>query len=450
MDLLNLDGRQRNPFGKQARKRSTTPNKSSGGSSGPSFRIGLGLVQGNPDTVEQTAEGSLIKLATHFGGMQSRGFLDAIAGIYSQLTGGYNAKPSAAFNAVRSAMNQAATSGMTLADAIRINGSASKSGTWSAFSNNRSAANPPTVDFGSLAGLSGNYAGISDMSSQAQISAYANVLSTLHNWNLDSLTDKAWEMISNPGFHLNAGQVVDALRNTPEYQAAFPGMAEIRAKGLNLSESQYVGREADILDQFAQNNVPQGMLTKDQLGKMVAGGIYGTNLQNRLIKGYEAVKNADPMVKQMLQKWYGVQPGHLLGYMLSPDHGMQQIVKEVQAANIKTESHLAGFKGLDRKTAQELSKQMSSSGYGMDYFRTGFGKAAALQPLQEGQVGIDNQATASKKQILGATFTGLRGSTPNATQAVQLATQARTAGLQGGGGYIASEKGVEGAGSAPT
>ena len=132
MDLLNLDGRQRNPFGKQARKRSTTPNKSSGGSSGPSFRIGLGLVQGNPDTVEQTAEGSLIKLATHFGGMQSRGFLDAIAGIYSQLTGGYNAKPSAAFNAVRSAMNQAATSGMTLADAIRINGSASKSGTWSA------------------------------------------------------------------------------------------------------------------------------------------------------------------------------------------------------------------------------------------------------------------------------------------------------------------------------
>ena len=300
----------------------------------------------------------------------------------------------------------------------------------------------------------GGYAGTTDMSASAMMSAYSSVLTTLHNWNLDSLTDQAWQMISNPGFHMNAGEVMDKLRNSPEYQAAFPGMKEIRDKGLNLNEQQYIAREMDIQDQFAQNNVPQGMLNKDELGKLVANGVYGTNLQNRIQKGYEAVKNADPYVKQTLQDWYGVKPGHLLGYMLSAKHGMQQIVKQVQAASINTEAHNAKFQGLDQHTAEQLSRQMTSSGYGMDYFRTGFGKAAAEQPLERAQIGQMGQATASQQQILAGNFAGLKqkgvGSQAEAQRAIELASQARTAGLQGGGGYAQTAKGGLGIGSAST
>jgi hypothetical protein len=194
------------------------------------------------------------------------------------------------------------------------------------------------------------------------------------------------------------------------------------------------------------------MLSKDELGKMVANGIYGSNLNTRIQKGFEAVKNADPRVKELLQKWYGVRPGHLLGYMLSPKHGMNQIVKDVQAAMIGTEAHLDGFKGVDQHTAQQLSKQMTSTGYGMDYFKTGFAKAAGEQPLEQAQIGQRGQATVSQQQILAGTFAGLKepgvGSQAEAQRAIDLASQARTAGLQSGGGYAQTAKGGLGIGSA--
>ncbi len=373
---------------------------------------------------------------------------DLIKAVASWLTGTNYSNLSSATSIVRSALE--ATGGTT--QLINIG-----QGGWDAGSNRARSSGGGGGGGGGGISISmggGGYAGTSDMSASAMMSAYSSVLGTLQNWNLDSLTGKAWSMISDPNFHMNAGEVIDSLRNSPEYQAAFPGMAEIRAKGLSLTEQQYIARESDIMDQFSQNGVPQKMLTKDEMGKMVANGIYGSNLQTRIQKGYEAVKNADPMVKQMLQKWYGVRPGHLLGYMLSPKHGMNQIVKDVQAASIGTEAHLDGFRGVDQHTAQQLSKQMTTSGYNMDYFKTGFAKAAGEQPLEQTQIGQMGQATASKQQILAGTFAGLKeknvGSQAEAQHAIDLASQARTAGLQGGGGYAQTAQGGLGIGSAST
>jgi hypothetical protein len=298
----------------------------------------------------------------------------------------------------------------------------------------------------------GGYAGTSDMTSSAELSAYSQVLNDLASWNLESLSGQAWQMISDPGFHMNAGEVLNAIRNTDAYKAAFPGMALIHQMGLNMTETQYLARKQDIQDQFAQNGINQKMLTGDELGTLIANGIYGSNLTNRIQKGYEAVKNADPYVKQMLQKWYGLQPGHLLAYMLSPKHGMNQIIKDTQAAMIGTEAHLTGFQGLDKNTAQELSKQMTNSNYSMDYFRTGFKQAAGEQPLERAQVGQRGEATVSQSQILANTFSGLNQpkgtSVAGNAAALQLAAQARTAGLSGGGGYAQGQRGGEGIGYA--
>ena len=298
----------------------------------------------------------------------------------------------------------------------------------------------------------GGYAGTSDMTSSAELSAYSQVLNDLASWNLESLSGQAWQMISDPGFHMNAGEVLNAIRKTPEYQTAFPGMAEIHQMGLNMTETQYLARKQDIQDQFAQNGINSKILTPDELGKLVANGVYGSNLINRIQKGYEAVKNADPYVKKMLQQWYGLQPGHLLSYMLSPKHGMNQIVKDTQAAMIGTEAHLAGFQGLDKNTAQELSKQMTNTGYNMDYFRTGFKQAAGEQPLERAQIGERGQATVSQSQILANTFSGLNQpkgtSVAGNAAALQLAAQARTAGLSGGGGFVQGQRGGEGIGYA--
>jgi hypothetical protein len=310
-----------------------------------------------------------------------------------------------------------------------------------------SQQNPP-ISYGSSG--PGTY----DTTAAAENSAYAQILNTLSAWNLDGLSSKAWDMISDPGYHLNAGEVMNQLRQTDEYKAAFPGMEQIKANGVSMTEAQYNSYESNILDQFNGNGIPTGMLTKQELGTLVANGIYGKNLDTRLVKGYEQVANADPYVKKVLNDWYGVHDGHLLAYMVSPKHGVDAIIKDVQSALIATEAHTANFNGLDQKTAKELAKQMTNSGYSMDYFRTGFAKAAELQPLEQAQVGQRGQATVSTGQILGSTFTGLnqkQGTTlAGDKSAIQLAEQARVAGLQGGGGFTQTTAGGVGVGRAGT
>jgi len=304
----------------------------------------------------------------------------------------------------------------------------------------------PTIVFGSSG------PGAQDMTASAELSAYSQVLGNLGAWGLESLSDQAWQMISDPGYHLNAGLVMQQIRQTPEYKAAFPGMDEIKNKGLDMTENQYLNHKMDIQDQFANSGIPTKMLTPEEMGKLISNGVYQGNLAARLQKGYEMVKNADPYIKKTLQDWYGVKPGHLLAYMVSPKHGQQQIVKEVQAAMINTEAHNAKFNGLDQKTAEQLSKQMTSGGYGMDTYKTGFAKAAGEQPLEQAQIGQRGQATVSQQQILAGTFAGLKepgvGSQAEAQRAIELASQARTAGLQGGGGYAQNASGGLGIGSA--
>ena len=424
-----------------------------GDSTGNQFRLGIGLVAGNFDTTAASGDESLAKLATHF---DSKTFQKIITDLYSTITNGYTANYTYAYGAIADAINQAGKSGLTLAEGYDINGATSKSGTWGNFATSKSPSGGNGAGNGNGAGPSyGSYGpGLTDMSANAELTAYAQVLGNLNAWGLDSLSDKAWQMISDPGYHLNAGMVMQEIRNTPEYKAAFPGMDEIQSKGLNMTENQYLNHKMDIQDQFANAGIPNKMLTPEEMGKLISNGVYQGNLGARLQKGYEMVKNADPYIKKTLQDWYGVKPGHLLAYMVSPKHGQAQIVKEVQTAMINTEAHNAKFNGLDQKTAEQLSKQMTSSGYGMDYYRTGFAKAAGEQPLEQAQLGQMGQATTSQQQILAGNFAGLKeknvGSQAEAQHAIDLASQARTAGLQGGGGYVQNAQGGLGIGSAST
>lgn len=363
--------------------------------------------------------------------------------VASWLTGTSYTNLQSATSIVRSALE--ATGGKTQLISIGQGG-------WDASTNRARSSGGSGGGGGITISMGGSGPGSSDMTASAELSAYSSVLNTLNTWNLDSLSGQAWNMISDPGYHLNAGEVINQLRQTDAYKQAFPGMAEIRAKGLSMTEAQYINHSMDIQDQFANNGINQGYLNPEEIGKLVAGGVYGTNLTTRLQKGYEAIKNFDPYAKKMLQEWYGVTPGHLLAYTLSPKHGMDQIIKHVQSAMIGTEAHLAGFQGLDKNTAQELSKQMTNTGYNMDYFRTGFKQAAGEQPLERAQIGERGQATVSQSQILANTFSGLNQpkgtSVAGNAAALQLAAQARTAGLSGGGGFVQGQRGGEGIGYA--
>ena len=297
--------------------------------------------------------------------------------------------------------------------------------------------------------------GLDTMSAQMMLSAYGTVTDALRGWGLDSLAPSAWQLISDPGYHLNASLVLSALRGTQEYKDRFSGMSALQARGINWTEAQYISVESSIQQDLSSYAVPQGWLNNKEVGTLIANGIYGTNLQTRLQKGYDAMQAADPYIKTMLNQYYGVDQGQLLAYYLDPTKTAQDLIKQTQAAAIGTAAHKTGFAGVDKSIAEGLATSLPATAGGDPTSLTaGFQKAAGLQPLEQTMAGQRGQATVTSNQILENVFPGqeaqLGGTVANNTAALKLAEQARVAGLSGGGGYVQDAGGGVGVGRTST
>lgn len=288
----------------------------------------------------------------------------------------------------------------------------------------------------------------------SQQTAYATVVNNLDMWGLDSLAPQVWNMTMQAGDKNSTAEVMLWIRNTPEYQNRFQG------KPTDMTESEYTQHESEIKTALAYAGIPASLGTAAEIGTLIGNGIYGQNLSDRLTKGYEAAMAAPPETRKLLQDYYGMSTGDLAGYYLNPTTTMNDIVKRNQAASIGDTAYQTGFQGtgtggeLSKTIAEALSDQMTGTGYSMDYFRTGFGKASALQPLEQTQIGQRGQAIASSNQILSSEFTGLNATLgTNAAQdaeSVNLAEEARKAGLSGGGGFAQTARGGVGVGRTST
>ena len=301
-----------------------------------------------------------------------------------------------------------------------------------------------------------------DTTAASEQSAQVQVEQSLMTWGLDTpaLVQMSWSLISDPGNHMDPGEVLNKIRESPDYQARFPGINNIIVgDGSRMTEQAYMKNENDIQMQLANAGVPTGMVDKAEIGTMIQNGIYGGTLKDRLDKGYTLLQNAPPETTKLLKDWYGVDSGHLLMHVLDPSGGMtQKIMKQTQAVLIGTASYDTGFggpQGLSQKTAEQLAQQALAdpSNMNMGTYKSGFAKIAPMQTLEQAQVGQRGQATASQQQLIELAFPGMRGgdkNSANVQQDIQRAIEARGAGLSGGGTFAAGAKGVAGAGRAST
>ena len=320
-------------------------------------------------------------------------------------------------------------------------------------------ASTTTVNYNvSGGGTSATPTGVSAMSATGQYDAFQTLQSTLQAWGLDTpeLEQWAWNEISAQGDFKNAAGVVNDLRKTPAYQAAFPGMAIRAANGLPaITEAQYKSIE-DSYIASADNYLPKGFLSAQEMGNLIGNGVSATNFNNRIVNGYRIAQQADPNTKNLLRQWYGIDQKHLTAYYLDPKKGFDIMQKQTQAGVIGGIGENVGFGKISQKSAEELAAQAIGSPNSIDasYFRTGFSKEAANVPLEAQQIGQRGQAKVTQQQLLGQAFAGMKQETGTTAAgdaaAVRLAAQARTAGLQGGGGYASSAKGAVGVGRAST
>ena len=297
--------------------------------------------------------------------------------------------------------------------------------------------------------------GIDQMSAALQSNAYTTLDNYLTAWDLPGLVDKAWQLISEPGNFKSASAVLHELRQTDEYKARFPGLADRAAKGLpRMSEQQYMDYELKAKQYARQYGLPHGFMNNAEIGKLIASDVSADELAYRIKDGYEAAMKAPKDVRDNLKRFYGLHRGDIAAYMLSPQTTFDVLQRRLTGAKIAADSTRSGFGQIGKKTANELARQVADGSSSMAEIKAGFSKIAPLTPLENAQLGQQGQATATKQQLLGQAFTGLnqaKGTTAAGNQqAVQLAEQARTAGLQGGGGYAQNSKGGLGIGSAST
>lgn len=437
---------------------------STGGGGGIGYRLGTGgYLQGNPDTYGATLNQSLNKIASLPGGVANFQI------IYYRIFGHSASSAGAARSAVGSYMERAHAASLSLSDYVAQYGGGGGGG------GKKPPKGPgpgtpkgpgpgtPQPDPNGFLG-SGTYNSVSygpttvDTTAANEISAFTTLRDTyLEPWGLGGLANQAWTMISNPGNHAGIGDLLAWVRGTNEYKARFPGLVERTALGYPpISESQYLNEQNVISGALRYYGIPTSFATTQEIGNLIAHNVSSSEVTDRLKNGYELAMKAPPEVRRLLHDYYGVNTGQLAAYYLNPAHTVEQLSRQTQGALIGNESMASGFGRIDKGTATQLAAQEMTSPTSMDlnYFRQGFAKLAPLKPLETAMVGQRGQATASQKAILGEQFAGLnqsQGTTAAGDKgAVQLAEQARVAGLAGGGGFVQGAKGAIGVGAATT
>ena len=293
-----------------------------------------------------------------------------------------------------------------------------------------------------------------------EASAYEDIINNyLDQWGLDTpqMQQAVQGLILQAGDHYDQGAVIQWIRNSPEYAAAFPGMAIRAANGLPpISEAAYKLQEDAMLGYANDYNIPKAFMSNAEIGTLIGNGVSPDGVKTRLENGYAMVMGAPPETRRLLHDYFGVNTGDLAAYYLNPAKAQSVLLRNTQAAMIGTAAYDVGFHDIGKNIATQLAQQELASPNSMDLntFRSGFAKIAGDIPLETKQVGMQGEATVNQRQLISSVFPGMHQPTGTSAAgdatALRLAAEARIAGMSGGGGFKENAKGAVGIGRAGT
>lgn len=225
------------------------------------------------------------------------------------------------------------------------------------------------------------------------------------------------------------------LRDTPEYKQRFPAMAALNAKGRGISEAAYVEYETNAVALERKYGLPTGMLTNN-VTNLLTNEVSADELSNRVVLSSAASVQAPQDFKDQMQKYYNIDSGGLAGYFLDPTLALPLLEKQYAAAQIGTE---ATRQQIDLGLA--TAEQLQGLGVTQEEARTGFGTVAGAKGLSQGR-----GDTISQEQMIQGTL----AKNAAAQQEMQRVASSKVGAFQGAGGYLQTQQGNVGLGSAAT
>ena len=140
-----------------------------------------------------------------------------------------------------------------------------------------------------------------DLSGGTADDIFINGLSAM---GLGSLANSVQGLV-NQG--IGTAGIISYIRSTPDYTARFPAMAAMNAKGMGISEAQYIAKE-DTDRQLLYQYLGPSASTYDnyaQLGSLMLNNVNSATLQTRL-QGIHDIVNAYAYTKNWLKNTYGL------------------------------------------------------------------------------------------------------------------------------------------------
>ena len=264
---------------------------------------------------------------------------------------------------------------------------------------------------------------------QQQVDAFARLRSLLSRVGLSALENNVRDLIARGITDSDA--VLFELRETETFKTRFKANAarsNPNRRGGPLPEldpGTYVGLEQSFREVLRSNNLPTDFYdSPDDFAKLIEGDVSPAELQDRINQGYRKVQDADPAVKQEMQRLYGVSEQQLAAYFIDPERGVTALKRQAEAAQIAGRGReLAGFE-LTVQQAEELASRGISPEEAQARFAETGRLAGLFQPL------TGEEALTTEEQ-LGATF----GYNIAAQQALERRRAQRVGEFQAGGQF---------------
>ena len=226
------------------------------------------------------------------------------------------------------------------------------------------------------------------------------------------------------------------LYEQPEYQARFPGMKALRAKGKTITEAEYIKDEKAFTQTARFFDLPVGFYdTPDDFGKLIGNLVSPKEFQDRLQVGQDLGRAMSPGVKTQLQELYNIGEGGITAYVLDSDRALPLLQKQAKAAQFVGFGRERGFK-LEGMTAAQAEQIVGTEAYAKlsaQQMQTALSQAAQLRTTQSRLTGIEGEVY-NEGEALKAVIEG----SPEAILASQQRAQREGARFGGGSGLTGS------------
>ena len=234
-------------------------------------------------------------------------------------------------------------------------------------------------------------------------------------------------------------EIVQEIRGSTQYATRFPGMAARAEAGMPaISEREYIDLERNYRNLMRTSGIDDRFYKDpERFGELIAGDVSAAELQTRIGLAEEAVDGADPVVREQLERFYGIDRTKLVEYYLDPVEEMNLFEEErrLQAAGLSAASLSATGQAFNIETAEALERenvqrrevqQRLSQRAGLTERLLGEEEALTASELAQGEFGLEAESVAEL---------GRR-------------REERMAGFSGSSGLLAGRGGIAGLGSA--